>query len=488
MPYPLHRFPHLAEQAAYEASRELQTPDALTGMTILTALSTSLQGLIDVRLPNGLERPVCLNIAVIANSGERKSGLERIFLQAIHDHDEEAIKEYNVDTERYTADLAYWHAIEKGLASRIRKLTARGESTEEAKESLTRHIAAKPVKPRQRRIHYLNATFRAVLEALNGDGESIAFISDEGQVLLKSGAFQQLGMLNKGWDGARSLPIDRAHGETLIARNPRVSISMMIQDDILMDYLDQKGKVSRGSGHWARYLFAWPESTQGTRFIRHLTPQWYYLPLFTKRMKEVLAQRDERIKQGRSDRILLKFSSEADDRWIELTNTIEEMIQPNDTFYEIRDASSKAMEIVGRIAALFHYFSDQEGDISLDTLNRAADVASWHLTEFKRIFSGEYKQYKARDFGMKLGNYLQRRYADEGQMEVEKNEVLRNGVFANVNDLNTALNELCAQGHIRLEQQSRSRSRFTPRAYGTWFIYLNPLHFTKGTISMLNSY
>nr|WP_237022624.1 DUF3987 domain-containing protein [Herbaspirillum frisingense] len=310
---------------------------------------------------------------------------------------------------------------------------------------------------------------------------------------MKGGAFQQIGLLNKAWDGARVLPLDRANGETVVARHPRVTISLMVQESVFLDFLKRHGDEMRGSGHWARYLVAWPESTQGTRFIYKLTQRWDWLPMFTNRLRKILDEHDAMLEKGKIVRKILEFEPEVDDRWIELSNIIEEMIQPNDFYHEIRDASSKAMEMVGRVAALFHYFSGEEGKISVRTLNRAVDVVRWHLNEFRRIFSGEYRVRKAQELGEKLAIHLQRRYANCGQMEMERNEILRNRVMRNADELDDALEYLSQQGRLREITYSRQRenysgagSRFHPgRKYGTRYVQLAHHAFTCRENSLL---
>jgi len=63
------------------------------------------------------------------------------------------------------------------------------------------------------------------------------------------------------------------------------------------------------------------------------------------------------------------------------------LISPWGYFSDIKDAASKAVEVMGRIAALVHIFSDKEEKISLASLNSAVQIYDWHAGEFKRLFS-----------------------------------------------------------------------------------------------------
>jgi hypothetical protein len=41
---------------------------------------------------------------------------------------------------------------------------------------------------------------------------------------------------------------------------------------------------------------------------------------------------------------------------------------------------------MARLAALFHYFQGYEGDIGIDSVERASAICEWYLVEFKRLF------------------------------------------------------------------------------------------------------
>lgn len=70
--YPcLSQFP-LLDAAINEAQANIQAPRGLIQNAALTAISVVLQGLVDVRKPNGQVAPTSLMLLAIADSGERK--------------------------------------------------------------------------------------------------------------------------------------------------------------------------------------------------------------------------------------------------------------------------------------------------------------------------------------------------------------------------------------------------------------------------------
>lgn len=466
-PYPFGAFHLVTERTAAEISRQIQAPDPLTGLALLTAQAISCQPLIDVRLPTGQVRPVSLNTAGIAESGERKTTIDGLVMHLIHQRDELRAKKYDKDTLEYQAEHRVWSAIEKGICKDITKATQKGEPVEGLRRQLAEHMAKAPVKPRLRRILRQNATERAIMEALQGHGESIALMSDEGGIILNGGPLSRPDNRNKAWDGAPTLVMDRAKSESIVAHHPRMTVSFFVQEAVLRDFLGRRGAVTRGSGHWARYLFAWPISTQGFRFMSYGDVVWKHLPAFHARIAELLDEHDRRIEAGTVERTVIEFSDEAKRSWVDLVNHVEGMLRPDGYLSDIKDFASKAAEIVGRVAAIQHWFSKQEGKISIDTLNRAWAIVEWHLHEFKRIFSPTQVVPQEWVDAQTLEDHLHKRYWCRGFRFVKKNEVLKAGPLRPRSRLDAALDCLIDMGRVRIDIGPK-RERY---------ILLNPQYF-----------
>lgn len=458
-PYPLEAFHHIVRNAALEVLRHVQAPDALTGMAFLTAMSVSCQGLVDVMLPTDQVRPVSINLLAVADSGERKSALDSLVAAPMYAHDEARATQYEAEECEYGAELTYWETVNSGIRSQIRELTKAGDSTEHLRIVLKEHAKEAPAKPRLRQIMRQNITERAMMDVLKGDGESIALMTDEGQVVFKGGAMNQLGLRNKGWDGARMLVFDRAVAGSIIARNPRVTVAIMTQWEIFEEFVEKHGKAARGSGHWARYLVGKPASTQGMRFMSHADPIWVHLPVFHERETELLDEYARRIDAGKVDRKLIEFSPEAKSRWIELVNQTEAMIQPWGYLSDIKDFASKAMEIAGRVAAQMHHFTKQEGKITVDTLQRAVRIMEWHLHEFKRIFSQQFEIPRIQREMQVLIRYLHSNYWMHGSRKALRNDVLREGPYQQKKRFDPVLNELRSQGYVAVSPDLESKSK-----------------------------
>jgi len=204
-----------------------------------------------------------------------------------------------------------------------------------------------------------------------------------------------------------------------------MTVSYMVQSRLFQDLLDRRGDTMRGSGHWARYLIGWPASTQGTRYTYTLEKEWTHLPKFHEKARQLLDAFGRRSDAGLITRDVLEFSEDAIAKWISLTNNTESMLQPCGYLSDIKDFASKAVEITGRVAALLHVFSGQEGKISVDTLERAIAIVGWHLEEFKRIFSPGAGIPQEHADALKLEDYLYDNYWCRGFTFAQKNLVLK---------------------------------------------------------------
>lgn len=84
----------LLGSAIDEAENNIKSPRPILFSAALGAISLSLQGFFDVQRPKGLLSPLSLMIMVVAESGERKSTSDGIFMRGIRDFQEREIKNY----------------------------------------------------------------------------------------------------------------------------------------------------------------------------------------------------------------------------------------------------------------------------------------------------------------------------------------------------------------------------------------------------------
>lgn len=461
-PYPTGAFLVVVREAGFELQRNVQAPDAMIGMSLASAITMACQGLIAVKLPIGQIRPVTQNMLVIGESGERKSAVDGHVFEPFRDADALIEKAHEAALEAYQVEKDWWQTVKNSIRRDIDKAFRDGEGMREAKAKLAAHAKLKPKKPKLRTLVRSDITQRAIMDALEGDGESLVVLTDDGESLFKSGAMSNLGVLNQLWDSPKSMPLDRAEQEHVSVRNPRVSIWIMTQEEVLKSYREKRGKLAKGSGHWARYLVGFPMTTKGTRWMAPEELVWEHLPKFHARIRELLVQFQEMMVSGKIEREVIEFSEDAKARWIQQANNTEWMIRPGEYMSDIDDFASKTMELIARLAASMHYFAGDRGKITLDTLERAIEIVAWHVDEFKRLFAAQpsmpQEQADAYDLAKWLRTHIWRGW--NSQTWIAKNHLLQYGPVRNRNRLNAALDILIGQFAIWVSQNQKNKQRF----------------------------
>ncbi|ANJ58558.1 hypothetical protein PMA3_26735 [Pseudomonas silesiensis] len=441
--------------AINEAQNNIQAPLPLIFFSALTAISVSLQGLFDVRKPNGQCVPVSLMLLTIANSGERKSTAESIFLAPVREVQEEYGVVYQTMINEWVTKCKIWEAKNKAILRLIGKLVLNGRCTQESERILYEHGNSRPAKPKQFKILYDDSTPEALFLGLHQNLPTAGLISSEGGGVLNGRALNDLPKQNSIWSGD-SITVDRRTTESYELNEARLTVSIMAQESAFKDYIKRLGEKTRGSGLWARFLVCYPLSTQGSRLIKNGTTSWEHCTVFSERLKIIIRQNATLLDSIDSPkRQTVQFSPEASERWLDIFNAIESGINKDGRFEGFGDHASKLVDNISRVAALFHLFEGFDGDVSLQTLEFAVELCLWCSDEFKRIFAIPMQEEID---AVQLNIWLDR-YRSKGFDYVFKNEVLQRGPnkLREKERLDRALSVLRNQGKIDFSRSGRAR-------------------------------
>jgi hypothetical protein len=437
----------LLSAAVDEAENNIQAPRALIFSGALTAISLVCQGLIDVCKPNGQCVPTSLILLSIAESGERKTTAENIFLGPIRELQRLEYKKHQESCAEWSAQVESWKEKKRVILKKIGKNTDKGIDSSEEELLLIAHERLKPIKPRQFKMVYDDATSEALFSGLYNNLPSAGLISSEGAGILNGGALNDLSKQNSLWSGD-SITVDRASVESYQISNSRLTVSIMLQWAIFKEYMERRGERSRGSGLFARCLFCHPESTQGTRTISNGTMSWEKCNNFSARISELLVQNRALLDSPGKERLVVCFSLEAKERWMDVFNEIETGILAGGRFEQVADHASKLADNIARVAALLHFFEGEQGDISCEVLDFAVDVCCWYSDQFFKIFvPPPQEDIDADDLVGWLRSYFGRSYG-----EIRKNKILQCGPnkLRNKLRLERALNVLQAKKLINV--------------------------------------
>lgn len=446
--FPVDALPPLIRNAVLAVQAKTKAPMSLVVSVILGAVSITCQNSINVRRPNMAASSCVLNILIAAESGERKSGVTGEIFQPIREFEERQAEKSKLKLKAYEAKFAAWEIRQKVILTEVEKQEKKQAETEHLILRLEEHQAKKPEKPLILKLLYSDVTPEALLFGLS-EWPSAGLISDEAASVLNGRATHDLGMLNKLWDGTTQTT-DRRGAGSVVIKEPRLTVLLAIQNKPLRQFLDRRGDQAREIGFLARYLVTRPDSTQGTRFIGYQVESSNHLLLFQERVTSILEKNVHDVEQGSFTRHTLGFTPEADLRWVNAHNDIEASMAPYGYLSDMKDYAAKIPENIARMAALFHYFEDGEGDISFEMVDRAAFVCSWYTDEFKRIFTPLPPVPVDQQEAQILERWLYEFVWCAGKYFIRKNEIRQSGpgVMRNKIRLERALDRLVRDGKI----------------------------------------
>jgi hypothetical protein len=384
-PYPHLSLPDPIRDAVTEAFQIVQAPMPLVASAGLAAVSLACEGVADILRLNFLKSPCQLYFMSVAERNERKSKVDEIFLQSIRRFEAWQAQEHVSRRAAYSRNALVFKEKKRALSQLVREELLDNPDATEALDKLDAHLRTEPRRPRELKMLYADMTPEGLLKGLHFGHRHAGLIAAEGGIVFNSRAMQNLGLLNDLWDG-RDVPIARASSETFTFRDARLTVSVMVQPDIIRKYLSKKGPEFSGSGFRARALWSQPESTQGTRFIVNPNPSMELLDRFGDRLWRILLESMPDESGAYRPRKLLKLSHKAQLLWIKFHDDIEKNVGPFGLFIDIRDGAGKMADNAARMAGLFYIYLGLEGEVGEELMERAISICSWHLMEFKRLF------------------------------------------------------------------------------------------------------
>lgn len=195
--FPLSSLPPLIRDAVIEAQQITQAPLGLVAASALGAVSLVCQNLIDVCRLNTLRGPVSLFFLTLAESGERKTAVDKLLMKPLY---QQEMQLYS----RYKSELAVWKnkeellkAQKKALLSKLNKELRKGADESETLrqlEVLQKNSAEGPVRYK---FIFNDATTAAIKNQLCGKWRSVGIMSDEAGIIFDGYTLSELPFINK---------------------------------------------------------------------------------------------------------------------------------------------------------------------------------------------------------------------------------------------------------------------------------------------------
>lgn len=385
-PYPLAALGPTLAPAAESLRRVIQAPAAVCGGAVLAAASLAAQGLANVEREPGHDCPLSLWFLTVANSGERKSAVDAEALKAARAWEKELTAIHEAEQHAHAALLAEWEARRDAAKAQAKK--AKGEGL----ASLLQGLGPAPSAPLIPRVLVADFTAEGLAKLFVAGFPSVGAFTDEaalvfgGHGFTNESAMRTAGTLSKLWDSG-TLDRVRASEGAVKLYGRRLALHLLAQPVIAERALSDD--VLSGQGFLARCLLAWPESTAGSRlYLAESLSSDANLIRYGARLAALHREPLPLVQDSRQELQprILRMDAEAKALWVRFHNGIEAAMQPGARFATVQAWASKTPEQALRIAGVLTLAdSPQAQHIDAGTIERAAELALWHLNEAARL-------------------------------------------------------------------------------------------------------
>lgn len=384
-PYPMAELGGILGPAAQAIRRVIQAPDAVIGGSLLAAASLASQAHADVHL-DGRTIPLSLWLLSVAESGERKSAVDKEAMRAAREYERELSKLYDDAVEKYNLDILEWQACADATKQEARKVKGKGLADG------IRSIGRMPVPPPLPRVTVADFTAEGLFKLLSAGRPSLGAFTDEaaqvfgGHGMSKEAVMRTAGAMCKLWDDGSLDRVRVGDGATRLS-GTRLALHLLAQPVIAERALSDD--VLAGQGFLARCLLAWPQGTAGTRpyVAENLRENAMVVACMDRllelhRMPLPLADAERMQLEPRA----LRLHRDAYARWREVHDSIELQLGPEGQYAQVKPWASKASEQILRIAGVLTLVDQPNAQlIDAATIERAAEIALWHLSEARRL-------------------------------------------------------------------------------------------------------
>lgn len=394
-PWPEFREDSVFESAVTEASEALQVERSMVILTALGAISTAAQGLFDIQQPTGNRVASSIMALVIAESGERKTTVEKSFFKHLRAYQAELIESYEKTVKKNLRRHHAWKIAKSALESSYKQVVKK-QAIEPSEENLLllektgkkleECLQSEPVVNQAYKFIYEDTTPMALLQMMNKQSRNACLLSSEANGVFNGHAFGDLHLINTLWD-AGDVIVDRVNTDSFVLKNARLTLMLMTQSSVIERFQSRRGEQARGMGFLARFILVKPNKRAGYRDFEVLQ-ELEFVNKFNQRTQSLIKESIARERIGQ-EKDLIKFSSKAQALWKAYAQQIEADMQKDQLYEHHTDHASKLMDNITRIAGLVHYLEKgAEGEIDSATLRFAYEVGMRSSGHFLKHLAG----------------------------------------------------------------------------------------------------
>lgn len=465
--YPVDAFPPIMRNVISSLHEESQIPIELIGSTVLAAAALACQYAIEVIPPHSSEpEQCCLYLLSLADSGEGKSTINKKIMKPFRDFSVRMNDEYKSRMDEYEAEMEPWKMMRRTLASQLTRAIKEGGDGKKEQAAIKEHRKNGPRMPIRMKVIYEDATPKALLQGLRYNPIA-GIVSDEAITFFKGYLKNNLGLLNKAWDG-EAYDYERPEGGEFCI-NACLTISLMSQPGVFISYYKKHGQLAKDSGLFSRFLFTNSKSTRGDRNpnIQCNTSESSLKTLHDKITGILLSLKSDEALKLRQ----IKLSDEAKDAYSTKYKCREDMISSGNINSDVMDIFSKFGSNALRVAAIFHFMSgESSGYISKDNYLLAEKLISWHFLQADEIFYPLSDDFAFEKDVRELYYWLKNKFEQNSFSEIPQNYVQKCGPnrLRSLGKLTPVLHQLASIGLIGILQPGSGEKKYLALPTDYW--------------------
>jgi hypothetical protein len=373
------------KDVALAIQSKTQAPIAICAQSVLAVATLAVQAHVNVELPGGGIKPTVGMFVSIAESGERKTSVDKIALAPVRDIEAQWNHDHKLQQADYENRLVAWKTARAGIRKGAINDLIAGLS----------EIGPEPESPPHPMLICSDVTPEALVLHLERGRPMVGLFTAEGGILVGGAAFSDesrmrtAALLNQLWDG-EPIRRQRVGTGTTFLLGRRCCAHIMMQQVVAERLLGDA--MLDGMGMLARMLIVAPESTAGSRMFRPDAPHSdAVLEDYGRRIHALLAQEPPTTHPGSRELEprVIGLESAARDAWIVFHDQCESAIRREGELVTIKPFAAKLAEHAGRLACILTVYHDPRAQsVPLWAMQMAIQLAGHFVLEMLRLQGG----------------------------------------------------------------------------------------------------
>ncbi len=347
--------PSWAGQYANAVAAETETsPELAVGMILATCAAAAARSL-RVKVSEGYTEPCNLWIVAALPPGNRKSAVQSSATAPLVNWEQTQASIMENEIKRISSERMTMEARAKEM-----RVKAAKEKDEDRAKKLAQEVAHIeediPDIPRPPQIWTSDVTPERLGSLLAEQGECIAWLSSEGGIFeLLNGRYSSgvpnLDLVLKSHSGDADR-VDRGSRPAVFLKNPRLTIGLSPQPDVLKGLSSKPG--FRGRGLLGRFLYLLPQSLLGYRTLNPNPAPTQVVDAYAAGIHAMLDWEPAANADGNKTPHILHLGDEAKAEHREFALHIEEQMRPGGSLESFTDWAGKAPGAAARLAGVLH--------------------------------------------------------------------------------------------------------------------------------------